>query len=326
MKQLGRVLKAAILIALILQFVGSYAIGAERTRITFGFSSIGAMGTGVWMAKEIGAFEKYGLGADIIYISSGPVVMQALIGGDLHAGVGASNAMIAAVLRGAPVVAIGSTVNKAYHRLWVQPDINRIEDLRGKTLGVTRFGSVTDNLTQILLRKFGLEGQVDVRQMGGIIEVGAAFQKRLIAGAVTGDLHVGEHVPAKILIKLIDLGIPYSMNMLAVSRDYFRRNPDFAERTLKAYIEGIAALHHQKEKALKVIAKYSRLNDAKKLEHLYQDAVDYLEKVPRTDPEAVGTILDFMGRKDTPLETFADNSIVDRIVGEGFIDKLYRKR
>lgn len=325
MEQLSRMLRVLMLIALVLP-AGSYAIGAERSKITFGFSSIGAMGTGVWMAKEIGAFEKYGLDADVIYISSGPVVMQALIGGDLHVGVLASNALIAAALNGAPVVAVGSIINKAYHRLWVQPDINRIEDLRGKTLGVTRFGSVTDNLTQMFLRKFGLERQVQVRQLGGIVEVGAAFQQRLIAGAVTNDLRIGNDVPVKILYKMIDLGIPYSMNMLVVSRDYLRRQPESVERILKAYMEGIAALHRDKEKTLKVISQYGRLNDPKKLELHYQDSADYLEKIPRTEPEAVGTLLDFMGKKDTPTGSFVDNSIVDRLAREGFVEKLYKKR
>lgn len=278
------------------------------------------------MAKEIGAFEKYGLNADVIYISSGPLVLQALIGGDLTVGLGASNSTVAAALRGAPVVAVGGIINKAYHRLFVQPEINRIEDLRGKTLGVTRFGSVTDNLTQILLRKYNLEGKVNVRQMGGVIEVGAAFQQKLIAGAVSSELRTSEQHPAKILIKLIDLGIPYSMDMIVVSRDYLRRQPETAERILRAYMEGIAALHQQKERALKVIAKYGRLADPKKIEAHYQDSVDYLEKLPRINADAAATILDFMGKKDTPMETFADRSIVDRLAREGFVEKLYGKR
>ena len=314
-----------LLVLLLVQLSVSRARGAEPSRISFGFSSIGAAGTGVWMAKEIGAFEKYGFNADVIYISSGPVVLQALIGGDLTVGLGASNSTVAAALRGAPVVGVGGIINKAYHRLFVQPEINGIEDLRGKTLGVTRFGSVTDNLTQILLRKYNLEGKVNVRQIGGVIEVGAAFQQKLIAGAVSSELRTSEQHPAKILIKLIDLGIPYSMDMIVVSRDYLRRQPETVERILRAYMEGIAALHQQKEKALKVIAKYGRLTDPKKIEAHYQDSVDYLERLPRIDADAVAMILDFMGKKETPFEAFADKSIIDRLASEGFVEKIYRK-
>ena len=148
----------------------------------------------------------------------------------------------------------------------------------------------------------------------------------MIAGAVTNDLRIGNDVPVKILYKMIDLGIPYSMNMLVVSRDYLRRQPESVERILKAYMEGIAALHRDKEKTLKVISQYGRLNDPKKLELHYQDSADYLEKIPRTEPEAVGTLLDFMGKKNTPTGSFVDNSIVDRLAREGFVEKLYKKR
>src|SRR5215467_1199788 len=211
-------------------FLFSYkGSAAEPKRVVFAYSSIGSMATGVWMAKEIGAFEKYDVQGDIIFISSGPVVVQALIGGDLQGGSGASNAVINAILNGAPIVGVAATANKPYHRLYVQPEINRLEDLKGKTLGVTRFGSITDNLTRILLRKNGLEGAVNVRQLGGTMEVSAAFQNRQIAGAVTSELRVTPLSQPKILVRLVDMGIPYSMNMLAVQREYYRRNPENVE-------------------------------------------------------------------------------------------------
>ena len=163
----------------VLTFVFSLShTSLAQTKMTIAYSSIGPMATGIWMAKESGAFDKYGIQADIILITSGPVSVQALIGGDLQAVSAASNAVINAILSGAPIIAVAGTANRPYHRLFVQPEVNRLEDLRGKTLGVTRFGSITDNLTRILLRRNGLEGAVNVRQMGGTIEVAAAFQNR----------------------------------------------------------------------------------------------------------------------------------------------------
>jgi NitT/TauT family transport system substrate-binding protein len=283
------------------------------------------MATGIWMAKESGAFEKYGLQADIILITSGPVSVQSLIGGDLQVVSAASNAVMNAVLNGAPIIAVGGTANRPYHRLFVQPEINRLEDLRGKTLGVTRFGSITDNLTRILLRRHGLEGAVNVRQMGGTIEVAAAFQNRLIAGAVTSELRASPPSQPKVLVKLVEMGIPYSMNMLAVQREYYRRNPEPVEAMVKAYADGIAFLHHNKEQAIKIITKYSRLSDPKLIQDFYSDSVTYLDRVPRAEPEAINTILEFMGKKGTPLETFMDNTIVDRLSREGFFEKLYKR-
>ena len=255
------------------------------------------MATGVWMAKDSGAFEKNGIQADLIFISSGPVVVQALIGGDLHGGSAATNAVVNAILSGAPIIGVAGTANRPYHRLYVQPEINRVEDLKGKTLGVTRFGSITDNLTRILLRKAGLEGAVAVRQMGGTLEVAAAFQNRQIAGAVTGDLRVAPPSQPKLLIKLIDFGIPYSMNTIAVSRDYLRRAPETVERIVRAYAEGVAFMNQQKERSIRAIMKYAHMRDPKDAEEHYRDSVTYLEKVTRAEPDAVQTILEFIGKK-----------------------------
>ncbi len=88
----------------------------------------------------------------------------------------------------------------------------------------------------------------------------------------------------------------------------------------------MAALHLQKNKALKVLAKYSRFTEPKKLDQIYDDSISYLERAPRVQPEAVAAILEFIGKKEIPLETIADNSIVDRLTREGLMDKLYKSR
>src|ERR1051325_7231560 len=322
MKRLGKIFLFACAAIVLLVHCG---FAAEAKKFVFAYSSIGSMATGVWVAKDSGAFEKYGIPADIIFISSGPVVVQALIGGDLQVGSAASNAVINAVLNGAPIVAIAGTANRPYHRLFVQSDINRIEDLKGKTLGVTPFGSIPDNLTRILLRNDGLESTVNVRQMGGTLEVAAAFQNRQIAGAVTGDLRVTPPSQPKILLPLVDLGIPYSMNMLAVSREMLKRDPDTAEKIVRAYAEGVAFMNQNKERSVKIIGKYAHMTDPKQLEIHYRDSVTYLDRIPRAEPEAVQTILEFMGKKNVPLETFQDNSIIDKLTREGFFEKLYKK-
>src|SRR5690242_20512849 len=185
MKKSTALLRPFLAVGLALVFAASAGSAAELRKAVFGYSTVGAMAAGAWMAKEIRAYEKYGINAELIYISSGPTVIQALLGGDVTGGIAATNAAVAAVLRSAPLVSVVSTANRPYHRLWVQPEIMRVEDLEGKTIGVTRFGSVPDSLTRMILKKYGLESTVNVRQMGGTAEVSAAFQNKQIAGAVT---------------------------------------------------------------------------------------------------------------------------------------------
>ena len=98
------------------------------------------------------------------------------------------------------------------------------------------------------------------------------------------------------------------------------------EAMVRAYLEGVAAAYYQKERALKVIQKYTRLKDPKLIDELYADGVKFLERVPRVEAEAIAPIVEFMGKKPIPVETIADNAIVNRLERDGFIDKLYSKR
>ena len=307
-------------------FATCLASGAERAKLTIGYSSTGPTGVGLWVAKDIGAYGKYGLDPNLVFISSGPVMVPALIGGDVQAAVAGANAVIAAVIGGAPIVSIASLANRPYLRLWVHPEVNRVEELRGKTFGVSRFGSTTDNLTRILLRRVGLENAVTIRQLGGTLEVGLAFRHRQIDGAVLATLRTD--VPHRILVELADSGIQYSMGQLAVSRDFLRRSPDTVDRIMRAYFEGVAALRdpNQKERMLRTIARYTRLKEPKAVEEIYADASKYVDPIPSVEAEAVAATLEFMGKKGLPVETFADNSIIDRLVKEGFTDQVYKKR
>jgi ABC-type nitrate/sulfonate/bicarbonate transport system substrate-binding protein len=314
------------LVAICFLLAATSAPGAERAKLTLGYSSTGPTGVGLWVAKDIGAFDKYGVDPNLVFISSGPVMVPALIGGDVQAAVAGANAVIAAVLGGAPIVSVASLANRPYLRLWVHPEVTRVEELRGKTFGVSRFGATTDNLTRILLRRVGLENAVTIRQLGGTLEVGLAFRHRQIDGAVLATLRTD--VPHRILIELAESGIQYSMGQLAVSREFQRRSPDTLEKIMRAYLEGVAVVRdpNQKKRVLKTLVRYTRLKESKAIEEIYSDAFKYVDRVPRVEAEAVSSTLEFMGKKGLPVETFADNSIIDRLVKEGFVDQVYKKR
>ena len=132
MQSLRDFLRSALMISVCALLFTPAELAAQTKKIVFGYSTVGAMAAGSWMAKEIGAYEKYGIDAEMIYISSGPTTVQALLGGDIVGGVAATNAVIAAVLRGAPLVSVLSTANRPYHRFWVQPEISRIGRSQGQ--------------------------------------------------------------------------------------------------------------------------------------------------------------------------------------------------
>jgi ABC-type nitrate/sulfonate/bicarbonate transport system substrate-binding protein len=154
----------------------------------------------------------------------------------------------------------------------------------------------------------------------------AAFEQRQIAGIVTG---VKPAAPSRALLNAADLDIPFAMNVMAVTREYLQKNPDTVERVVKAYIEAVAVMNHDKEATLKVLAKYFKRNDPNFLDETYALVTRFVEKTPRVDARNVATVLEFEPVKGIDAETLAprviDNSIVDRLVKEGFIEKVFAK-
>src|SRR5882724_1512418 len=307
----------SILLATI-QTVRSAEIAKEK--ITFAYASISPSMSAVWMAKEIGAFERNGLNAELVYISSGATTIQALVGGSVQAALGASNAVVAATIKGAPIIAVGGNSSRPGMQLWVQPEIQRAEQLQGKTLAITRFGSTSDFVTRLILRKLNLEGKTELRQFGGVVEADMGFRARQAEGRVSSQAPGPQ---ARMLVDAAELGIPFSMNLLAVSNDYYRRSPKSVEGIIAAYLEGIAALKTRKPQALKLLAKYmGQRGGTSEMHHDF--VMRYLDSVPRIDPAAVDTVLEMVGAKGAPRDRLYDNTIIDRLIHEGFTDKLYK--
>lgn len=309
----------AALVVLLLGLAPAAAQAQTPPKVTVAYAAISPIFAGVWMAKEIGAFEKHGLKGDLVYISSGGVTVQAMVGGNLEVSVAASNAVVSSILRGAPLVAVGSVTNRPAMSLFVQADITRPEQLQGKVLAITRHGSSTHFLTQFVIDKLGLQDKVKIQPMGGTREVDAAIRTGMVAGAVRS-MRPGPKT--RMLVDLPDLGIPFSMDLIAVKRDYLKTSPKNVEAVLKAYMEGVAALR-RKDVAYKVLGKYL-LGAGDSLDEAYEYAIKYLDRTARIDPAVIQTVLNWENKGEGSVNDFFDNSIVDRIIKEGFVDRLYK--
>lgn len=299
---------------------------AQAVPLRISYPAISPSSTGTWMAHETGAFKKYGLDVQLIYISSSGTNVQALLGGSLDIATAGSTGIVIAAARGAPLVIIAAAMNRAPVTLYVQPEITKIEELRGKSLAISSFGSAGHGITTLVLRKFGLEKDVTLRPVGGVPQRQAAFEQKVVAGFMT---LVRPKVPARALLNAADLDIPYGYSLFFVSRDYLLDHSDIVMRFLRGYIEGLAMMVHEKEKAIKILAKYLNRTDRPFLEEMYNLAKDHIDRVPRVDPRCISTALEFSNIKGVNSETLSaqliDNSFVDKLVKEKFIEKVFGK-
>jgi hypothetical protein len=141
----------------------------------------------------------------------------------------------------------------------------------------------------------------------------------MVAGAVRS---MKPGPKTRMLVDLPDLGIPFSMDLIAVKREFLKNSPRSVEAMLKAYIEGVASLRTRKEFAYKVLGKY--LLGGESLDEAYEYAVKYLDREAKVDPAVIQTVLNWENKGETSVNDFFDNSIIDRIIKEGFVDRLYR--
>jgi ABC-type nitrate/sulfonate/bicarbonate transport system substrate-binding protein len=317
------------------KFLGSFIVAvmlclmvnqARAAALRFAYASVAPPLSGVWAAQETGAFKKYGLDVQLIYISSSATNAQALLGGSLEVATPGGTSAVLLAARGAPIVAIGSVMNRPPMTLYVQPEISRLEQLRGQALGITRFGSTGHSVSTLMLRNMGMTHAVTLRPVGGNPELQAAFEQKIIAGFVTT---VKPKAAARPLANAVDLDIPYAMNLITVTQDFLKANPDTAQRLLKAYIEGVGSMIRDKSLATTIFSKYFKRSDPAILDETYAIVVKYLERIPRVDPRTIATAIEIESIKGASAEQLTDklvdNSIVDRLVKEGFTDRVFGK-
>jgi NitT/TauT family transport system substrate-binding protein len=303
----------------------SGATEAEPLRIAY--SVISWTMSAAYMAEDAGLFKKNGLDVQLIHIPSSGTSVQALLGGSVGIITPGSSGVIIAVARGVPIVTVAASTRRAPFTLFVQPELIRADQLKGKVIGVTRFNSTSHMMAVLILRKIGLEESVSVRQLGDSPSMHNAFERKVVAGMVTA---VKPRLAARPLADGVELDIPYASSMVTVSRSYLQESRDTVERVMRAYIEGMALLLNQKEAAKRVFAKYIRRNDPEFLEETYDTAKKYLEPIPRVDPRIVAPVLEYAGIKNVdPNEIAAkviDNSVMDKLQKEPFIESLFGKK
>jgi NitT/TauT family transport system substrate-binding protein len=309
--------------------------GAERVRV--GLGSISALHGAMWVTEDKGLFRKQGIDAEVIVVGGGGAgAVSALIAGDIQFLSGAGDAVINASLRGADVVIAASVLNRGVQRVIARPELKNPEDLKGKKVGITRFGSVSHLVLQMMLRKWGMNPtEIQVIQVGSSPAMIASLEKGGIDAAVLTipSVFVAEERGYRVLADLADMDIYYLHTMIDTTRSYLGAHRDQATRFLKAFVEGIAYFKQNKQESLAVLRKKLRTNPQaeKHLEKSYDLlASKYYDAIPYPSLQGVETVLEFIS-KDNPKakgaspESFIDASIITEIEGSGFIKRLYDK-
>lgn len=312
----------------------SEAAGKIET-VNAAFSSSAASENPLWVATEKGLFDKYGVKVNVTQITGGSsTVVQAMLGGNVDIAQIGATAVVDANLQGAGFVVVADIINRLAMSLYSSKEIAKVEDLKGKSIAVTRAGTITDFGGRYVLKKAGLEPEkeVGIIQSGGLPEALAALQSGNVKGALLLSPHTlkAKDLGFKELVDLGKLDLEFQVNGLVVSKKWLAQHGSTLEKFLKGYLEGIAFAKKNKDATKAVIGKYTKTTDQVELDDGYDLYVTkYLSTKPYPSAVAIQNVLDFVVARDPKAkelkaQEMIDTSFVKKLDESGFIDGLYK--
>ena len=317
-----------IALTVILLGVGGKAFAES---IKLGYAALSGSQVASWMAKEGGYLSKYGIDAELIYIPA-VAATQALIAGEIQLAQVTGVSTSGAILAGADVRIIASSLNRLVGFIYARPEIKTPEDLKGKKLGISRFGAVSETGSAIFLERFGLKRGTDVAiiQLGGLPEIVTAMERGGIQAGYASPPNSSraKKLGMKELFDIDSLGIELQQTCVTVTTKYLREHRPVVKSFVQAYAEGLHRFVTDREFSIQVMKKYLRVNEKEMLDDAYDFYAPRVQKIPYPTIKGIKFILDTMAEsqpraRNVAPESFVDISLLQELDQNRFFKQLW---
>ena len=318
---------------ILLALVASRSSSDAADKIRIGYSGVTVSNAMLWVTDEAKLFQKNGIEPQILYLQT-TLGQTAMIAGEVDMCVYSGSLLSSARLQGADVVMVTSFLNKPLYRLVVRPEIRTVADLKGKRLGITRFGTVTDSMSRLLVGKLGLDPDKDVSyiQVGDVpILLASLTTGRIIDGAIIQPPYYLKALASgmRVLVNMQDMDISVQQTGLNTTQKFISKNPDVVRRVVKSVIEGIHMMRTNPSVAKHAISKRMQIKDEKEIEDTYLLLRSFVPIKPYPTLDGFKTIFDDLSRKVPAAKTanpkeFVDTQFIDELDRSGYIDSLYK--
>ncbi|MBM4261947.1 MAG: ABC transporter substrate-binding protein [Deltaproteobacteria bacterium] len=326
--------KSVIVAVLLACNAGALAQAQERLKIAY--SSADSTNVIWYTALEAGFYKKHGLDVELIFIPTSTTTVSSVVAGDIQVANVSGGVVASANVGGANLVLTACYINTLPYELVVHESIKSAEELRGKSVGISRVGSASDVAARVLIRGLGLEPvkEVPILQVGGASERAAAFRTGRIVGfpSPPAIIHLAKGMPHRILISTADFQKRFEFPFICslTQKSFLTNRRDTIRRVTMSLIEATHFLKTRKEETKKYIAKYARQDNPQFLEAAYNAMIKLHDRVPLVTREGVEVqIKDALSRKPgltMRFEELADDSLVRELDKSGFIDKVYSQK
>ncbi|MPZ77759.1 MAG: hypothetical protein GEU77_14665 [Deltaproteobacteria bacterium] len=320
----------ALAVALFPQ-IGSAQETLEKMNV--GYSAQAGAFAPIWITKEAGLFKKNGLEVNLLFIPGGPTAAAALVTGQVQAVAMAGPAVVSSNLAGTDLVMIAGIVNTFAFQIITVKNITSPSQLKGKRVGVNRFGTAPDIAMRYGLKRMGIDpAEVTILQMGEQSTRLAAMKAGQLEAAIVLPpiTTIAQREGMNILLDMSELGAEYQITGLASSQSFITKNRPSALKLMRAFVEGIHFYKTRRKESMNIIAKYMRTDDMEAVGATYEYFADKIvPKKPYPTAQGIKALLD-LAAKDRPEaarvspERFMNVSLLKELDEGGFIDQLYK--
>jgi NitT/TauT family transport system substrate-binding protein len=329
--------KRRILSILAILFLGyaqpGFSQQKQLKRIRVGVPSVSMGNIIIYITKEGKLFEKHGLDAEVITMNGSGIASKALISGSIEISPIATPTVINANLSGSDMAILAHTMPGVIHALMVKPEIKRVEDLKGKKIAVSTFGSLTDFLVRYIARKKGLNPDRDLTLIttGGDAERIIALKTGAVDGAAMS--HPGYGRAQRMGFPMLwdsAKEVNYPWMEITTRKATAKSDRETITNYMKAHLEGIALFKRDREFSKRVMKKVLRLDDEELITESYEIFSKAFIPAPYPNLPGMKTSYEYVAATRPDVwnhkpEEFADSSFVTELDKSGFIKSLYGK-
>jgi ABC-type nitrate/sulfonate/bicarbonate transport system substrate-binding protein len=282
------------------------------------YSAINANMLSLWVAKDAGYFDDQGLDVRMLLIRGGSLAVQLLVTGQSPIGLIGGTAAAYAYLQGnKDVVIISRLQNVMAYTLGAKPEIQKPEDIKGKKLAVSRFGSTSDFVAEYALKHLGLKKtDVTMIQIGLESDRLLAMQRGDISLSVFSPIitPVVKKAGMRILLDLEELKVPYLLTGHGTTRSFLEKNRSVVVKFMKASILAIKRIKSDRPFAEKVLTKHVRTSDLESVRMALEHQAKILPDIPYPLEDGIKTILEDLGRSSPEAKNIPPGALIDTSV------------
>ena len=305
---------------------------AQTRKIRLAWVAISGAQAPIWIAAEKNLFKKHGLDAEIVYVASSQTATHALLAGDLDITVNSGNAAVSAAGAGQDIVIIAGVTNVPVFSLMAKTNL-KAADLKGKIIATDKPGTNPHHALLLALEHLNLRpGDVRITLIGNSAAVLAAMEQGIVDVGIMSPpmLFKAKSLGYHTVVDLTSLGIPSQGNCITTTRRFIKVHREEVLRFMKALVEAIYVYKTDQETSLRVLQKYTKIQDRNMLEETRRYfALKLIPQVPYPTKEGLKTIVETQAAIDPRISSInidhlIDNSFLSELERSGFIQGLYR--